>query len=90
MGAAIPLAMTLALAIQDNLPCPNDSTDRRIYTGSEECVDKVVPSTAGEDSQYQMRVISTVFIRLSAKQTARAGIPADPERAAIIHDAPED
>jgi hypothetical protein len=80
MGAAIPHAMTLALAIQDNLPCEKEATDLRIYTGSEECIDEVIPTESHRDLQYQVRVKSSVRIRLSIKTKEKVVAPLSNEQ----------
>lgn len=43
MGAAIPAALSLALAIQDNLPCPKASVQMQVTTDSVDCLDEVIP-----------------------------------------------
>ena len=49
MGAAIPLAMTLALAVKGNLPCGEDSVGMDVRTDSVDCQDEIIPE--GEDEE---------------------------------------
>lgn len=51
LGAAIPMCLSLALAITDALPCGQDGISTRITTGSEPVVDEIIP-------EEEVRIIS--------------------------------
>lgn len=72
MGAAIPLALSLALAIRDALPggSPNEqgeegSVKMTTRTGSMVVPDEITPQDEDEDLVYQVRHKSTVQVTLS-------------------------
>ncbi|BGP16898.1 hypothetical protein JCM10213_007343 [Rhodosporidiobolus nylandii] len=84
MGAAIPLALSLALAIRDALPGGEPSPSRaagetgddgeeelvkmKVTTGSKVVRDEITPEDEDEDPHLQQRTKSTVSVELSLSQ----------------------
>ncbi|KDE06146.1 hypothetical protein MVLG_03561 [Microbotryum lychnidis-dioicae p1A1 Lamole] len=72
MGAAIPLALSLGLAIRDALPggssdAEMSSVQMEVTTGSVEVSDEITPEDEDDDLLYQNRIKSTVSIQLSVR-----------------------
>ncbi|KAM0789200.1 hypothetical protein ACM66B_000045 [Microbotryomycetes sp. NB124-2] len=77
MGAAIPLALSLGLAIRDNLPGGGEGSDSvvemHVRTGSCAVQDEITPEDEDEDLIYQTRTKSTVQVELRvSEQVAKA------------------
>lgn len=61
MGAAIPVALTLALAIPDHLPCGPAGVEQTVQTGSTDCWDEILP--LGEDGEEDVRLAFFLPVR---------------------------
>lgn len=66
MGAAIPVALTLALAVPDQLPCASQGVQLQVMTGSTDCFDEIAPTNADgeEDVCFFSSSISCVCVCL--------------------------
>ncbi|POY75693.1 hypothetical protein BMF94_1316 [Rhodotorula taiwanensis] len=93
LGAAIPLCLSLALAIRDALPggeptttgsgAPEDEpplVQMEVRTGSKEVQDEITPDDEDDDIVYQTRTISTVSVMLSLSDPLRSSLGAAPAK----------
>ncbi|GAA93504.1 uncharacterized protein L969DRAFT_51873 [Mixia osmundae IAM 14324] len=76
LGAAIPMALSLALAIPDALPCGSAGLETQIKTGSIELQDEIIPPDDREDLdiQTQTRTKSTVEVTMRLKHIAAQAV----------------
>lgn len=49
MGAAIPVCLSLTLAIRDALPCGEEGTTMDVRTGSVDVNDEIIPDDGSEN-----------------------------------------
>jgi len=65
LGAALPLGLSLSLAIPDALPGGQDSVIITVKTDSVEIQDEIVPDDDMEDLDYQTRTKSSIEVSIS-------------------------
>ncbi|SCV69987.1 BQ2448_1381 [Microbotryum intermedium] len=80
MGAAIPLALSLGLAIRDALPGGSSDTQTstvqmEVTTGSAKVFDEITPENEEDDLIYQNRIKSTVSVQLSIRDVMAGAGP---------------